>query len=84
MMMNNRSTNSYTFQSALYSLKVVSEVNALMRGAACWMSHKWALGSCLKDRFPRVLDGCPEVRVFDVGEDHQIDRTVEKRLQCLR
>ena len=40
MMMNNRSTSKDTFQSALYSSKVVSEVNALMRCAASWISHK--------------------------------------------
>ena len=61
----------------------MSAVSELMRCAACWMSHKWLLGSFLKDRFLCALDGCAEVWVFDVGEDHEIDGAVEERLQPL-
>ena len=83
MMMNRRSTKSEIFQSALYSSNVVSAVSELMRCAACWMSHRYVFGSCLKDRFSSVLHGCPEVRVFDVGEDHYVDGAVEEGLQFL-
>ena len=83
MMMNSRSTSSETLQSALYSSKVVSAVSELMRCAACWMSHRYVFGSCLKDRFSSVLHGCPEIRVFDVGENHDVDGAVEEGLQFL-